>query len=119
MTANAFRRILVAVGAFAAACGVALAAYAAHATLDAEARSALQTAAIFALAHGIALAALAPGASRRLRLGALAALAVGMLLFSGALVARHVFGLSSAPAPFGGSLLILAWLVYAADALRR
>ena len=117
--ADTLRRVFASSGGVFAAFGVGLAAYASHAALAAGARAPLQTAAMFALLHGIALAALAPAPAGRTRLCALAMLVLGTLLFSGALVARHVFGMSSAPAPFGGTLLILGWLVYAADALRR
>lgn len=111
-------RLLAATGAVLAACAVGLSAYAAHA-VAAETRVQLQTAAIFAFGHGIALATLAPRSARRLGLAALALLALGTLLFSGSLVARHAFGTSTALAPFGGTLMILAWLLHAADALRR
>ena len=96
---------------------VALAAYASHAA-DPAVRGNLQTAAMFAFGHGIALAALARGVQSRLALAGLAMLLTGTLLFSGALAAKALLGLSSAPAPFGGSLMILAWLLLAAAALR-
>jgi uncharacterized membrane protein YgdD (TMEM256/DUF423 family) len=111
------RRLLAAAGAVLAASAVALSAYATHAT-QGDARAHLYLAAIFALAHGIALAALAPQARRRLSVVALTALLLGTLLFSGSLVYRHAFGISLGLAPLGGSVMILAWLAYAADALR-
>ena len=45
-------------------------------------------------------------------------LLLGTLLFSGALVAKSLFGGSSATAPFGGSTLIAGWLLYAIAVLR-
>lgn len=109
-------RWLRAVGATLASASVALSAYAAHGA-EGDARAGLQTAAVFAFGHGIALTALARGAMSRLTLAALAVLAAGTLLFSGALVSRYLFEGPSAAAPVGGSLLILGWLLYAAATL--
>lgn len=111
-------RALAAMGAVCAALAVALAAYAAHAARDA-AQAQLYTAAIFAFGHGIALASLAPQAARRLTVVALSGTLLGVLLFAGSLTARYAFGVSLGLAPLGGSLMILSWLLYAADALRR
>lgn len=111
-------RLLAAAGAVLAALAVALSAYAAH-LADALAQSRLQTAAVFAFGHGIALAALAPQARRALARWSLAAVALGVLVFAGGLAAAHFLGSSTRWLPYGGSLMILAWLVYAADALRR
>lgn len=111
-------RALTAGGAVLAAAGIALAAYAAHGAIGAG-RAPLQMAALFAFGDGIALAALAPRAVRPLARIALAALLFGVLLFSGSLAAAHFFGMPVTLAPYGGGLMILAWLVYAADGLRR
>ena len=111
-------RGLSACGAVFAAAGIALSAYAAHSGDD-EVRASLQTAALFAFGHGIALAALVPRATRLLARIALAMLLLGVLLFSGSLVAAHFHGLPTTLAPFGGGLMILGWLVFAAEALRR
>ena len=111
-------RALAAAGAVLAALSVALSAYAAH-VADPTAQSRLQMAALFAFGHGIALAALAPGAARRLARIALVALLIGVLLFAGGLASAYFFGTTTRMLPFGGSLMILAWLVYAADAARR
>lgn len=118
MTSRTPQRALVALGAFFAAAGVALSAYAAHGA-EAVARANLQSAALFALLHGIALTALPRQTASRPGLIALAALALGTALFSGSLVAAHFFALPTRLAPAGGMLLIVGWLVYAADALRR
>lgn len=111
-------RVLAASGALLGASGVALSAYSAHGA-EAAARANLQPAALFALAHGIALAALSPHTPRRLGTFALAMLLLGVLLFSGSLAAAHFFGAPTRLAPIGGSTIILGWLLFAADALRR
>jgi uncharacterized membrane protein YgdD (TMEM256/DUF423 family) len=111
-------RGLGAAGALLAGAGVALSAYAAHAA-DAAARTSLQSAALFALAHGIALAALSRQTPHRFGTVALSTLLIGVLLFSGSLVAAHLLAVPARLAPVGGSLLILGWLLYAADTLRR
>jgi len=110
-------RWLRASGALLAAAAVALSAYAAHGP-QGEAQSHLQTAALFAFGHGLALAALSPHGARRLGVIALGLLLLGALLFCGSLVGTHLLGASLGLAPYGGSLLILAWLLYAADAMR-
>lgn len=80
----------------------------------------LNMAASFALYHGIALAALAPLAVRRLAWLALLVMALGVLLFSGSLVASALFAipLGVAPAswvltPVGGVLMMLGWVLHA------
>ena len=101
-----------------AAAGVALSAYAAHAA-HGDVRAALYTAAILGFGHGVALAVLAPQAVTRLRSVSLCGLLLGTLLFSGSLVLHHALGLPVRLAPFGGSVLILSWLLQAAAILRR
>ena len=118
MKPRSAHRTLTAVGAVLAAAGVALSAYAAHAA-EGVARANLQSAALFALVHGVALAALSRQTPHRLGTAALSMLLIGVLLFSGSLVAAHFFGAPTRLAPAGGSLLILGWLLYAADAFRR
>ncbi|MGN7724689.1 DUF423 domain-containing protein [Luteimonas sp. 22616] len=105
-------------GAVLAAASVALSAYASHAANGAG-QASLQAAAAIAFGHGIALAALSHLARRRLANIALVAMLLGTLLFSGGLVVAHVAGVPARTAPFGGSLLIAAWLAWALDALRR
>ena len=111
-------RALTAVGAVLAAIAIALAAYAAHGAIG-EVRVHLQMAALFAFGHGIALAAIAPHATRPVARIALVAMLLGVLMFSGSLVAAHFLGTPTVLAPYGGSLMIVAWLVFAVDALRR
>lgn len=105
-------RWLAAVGAFYAAAGVALSAYAAHASAGAD-MTRLQTAALFAFGHGVALAALAAVQGNRRTHVALLAIAAGVLLFCGSLVGRAVLQWPATFAPFGGLLLIGGWLLFA------
>ncbi|MBB1061385.1 DUF423 domain-containing protein [Marilutibacter spongiae] len=116
--ANTVQRVLAASGAVLAALSVGLAAYASHA-VDASARPHLMLAAIFAFGHGVALASLAPACRRRLGIGALAALLLGVLLFSGSLAGGQLLGWPTRLAPTGGSLMILAWLALGIDLGRR
>src|ERR1700741_5107957 len=111
-------RLLAAAGALFASGAVALSAYAAHAA-QGETQAALHTAALMAFGHGIALAALSPRMPTRIHFTALCGLLLGTLLFSGSLVLHHLFDIPMRLAPFGGSVLILSWLLYAAAALRR
>ena len=108
---------LAALGAVYAAAAVALAAYASHAAEAGQGR--LLLAAAIAFGHGVALAALAPGASGRLGRVAMALMALGALAFCGSLAAKALWGWPATLAPFGGSLLIAAWLALAMALLRR
>jgi uncharacterized membrane protein YgdD (TMEM256/DUF423 family) len=118
MKPRSMHRALTAFGAVLAAAGVALSAYAAHGA-EGAVRASLQSAALFALVHGVALAALSRQTPHRLGAAALSMLLIGVLLFSGSLVAAHFFGAPTRLAPAGGSLLIFGWLLYAVDAFRR
>ncbi|VXB54389.1 conserved membrane hypothetical protein [Luteimonas sp. 9C] len=109
---------LVAAGALLAGISVGLSAYAAHA-VDGDARSALQTAAVFAFGHGIVLVVLGRAVRSTFELVSLVALLVGTLLFAGALVSRHLFGGPAFFAPWGGMLTMLGWLLLAVTAWRR
>lgn len=111
------RRILGALGSLLAGAAVALSAYAAHGA-QGHAQAQLAQAAAFAFAHGLALAALAPLAMRRTALASLAAMLLGVLLFSGSLAGAALLGWPTRLAPFGGGLMILAWLVHGWDRLR-
>ena len=111
------RSWLAANGALCAAAAVALAAYAAHGA-SGEAQSRLWLAAVFAFGHGLALAVLAP-AARGFGRFAMWLLYVGVLLFSGSLVFNVLAHWPTTLAPFGGTLLIIGWLLYAAETLRR
>ena len=113
-----FRRALVAAGAVLSGLAVALSAYASH-SADGTARTSLYVASALGLAHGIALCALVPQTLRRLGLIALAGLMLGTLLFGGGIVFLHFAGFSLRLTPAGGSLMILSWLLYAVDAMKR
>ncbi|MGH8061265.1 MAG: DUF423 domain-containing protein [Pseudoxanthomonas sp.] len=106
-------------GALLAATAVALGAYSAHGAADAHAQSSLQTAALYAFGHGIALAALAAGTTRSLGRAGLSLLLLGTLLFSGSLALAVFAQASTRFAPVGGICLILGWLSWALDAMRR
>lgn len=110
-------RALAATGGVLAAASVALFAYAAHAA-EPQVQASLHSAALFAFGHGIALSALAPRIRHRLGAIALGLLLLGTLLFSGSLVGAHTLGTATTLAPFGGTLMILAWLLWAADRTR-
>lgn len=109
-------RILVFAGGLCGAAGVALSAAAAH-----LGGAFVSTAASFLLMHApVFLAVGLVGANRMLRCGSLVLL-VGLLLFSGDLLARDFLGSRLFPmsAPIGGTLLIAGWLVIAGSALVR
>ena len=106
-------------GAVLAAIAVGLGAYASHGVADANAQANLQTASLYAFGHGIALAALAAGTTRTLGRFALYLLLVGTLLFSGSLALNALAQLGSKLAPIGGISLMLGWVLWALDALRR
>lgn len=109
---------LAAGGAVLAAASIALSAYASHASHGPD-QARLQLAAMFAFGHGLALAALAPQPARRLRQLALYALAGGVVLFSGSLAASVLAAWPTTLAPFGGMLMMGAWLALAVDLARR
>jgi len=111
------RRIANAIAALFCAISVALGAYAAHAA-DPQARLRLGLAAAFAFAHGLALLALRSregGLATAVRAGFIA----GTIFFCGSLAGAAMFGLPTVLAPIGGTVLILAWLLAAADLLRK
>lgn len=105
------RRALGGIGSVLAGAAVALAAYAAHGA-EADSQARLAQAAAFAFAHGLALAALAPLTRGRVGLGALIAMLVGVLLFSGSLAGAALLGSTTVLAPFGGLLMIGAWCLH-------
>ncbi len=105
---------------FAALCcalSVAIGAYASHAAAG-QMKERLVIAALFGFAHGLALLVLA---ARQSLLGraARAMFALGIIAFSGSLASAAFFATSTAAAPFGGSVLIVGWLVAAVDFLRK
>ena len=106
-------------GALLAASAIGLGAYAAHGVADAHAQSNLQMASLYAFGHGIALAALAAGTTRTLGRVALYVLLLGSVLFCGSLVLNATVGTSSRLAPVGGIGMMLGWVLWGLDALRR
>ena len=116
-TPHPIARALFAGGALMAAAAIALSAYASHVATP-DAKAALQMAGMIGLAHGIALAALSPHAATRLARTALLAMLGGAVLFCGSLVAGHFHATSTALAPLGGGLMIVAWLLLAVAAWR-
>jgi len=106
-------RILAAAGALGCGLAVALGAYAMHAALAPRDHERLAVAALFLFAHGLALAALAPAARSRLQASSMGVLLAGALLFAGSLVLAALAGFEPRLAPFGGSLLMLGWLLAA------
>lgn len=110
---TAWRRLLPAAGALLAAAAVALSAYAAHAS-DGAAQARLQQAALMAFGHGIALAVLGLQPARAVVHGMLAAMLLGVLLFSGSLVLVHLLNWPTRLAPLGGGLMIVSWIGLAA-----
>ncbi len=106
-------RALAGIGALACGVAVGIGAYAMHAALAAQNHERLVIAALFLFAHGLALAALAPRTTLRLRQAGLCVLMVGTILFSGNLILAALLGIAPALAPFGGSLLMLGWLLVA------
>ncbi|OBQ89400.1 DUF423 domain-containing protein [Mesorhizobium sp. AA23] len=109
-------RILVLAGGLVGAAGVALSAAAAH-----GGGAFTGTSSSFLLMHApVFLAIGLIGGSRYLRIASLALL-VGLLLFSGDLLARDFLGSRLFPmsAPIGGTLLIVGWLAIAISAQWR
>lgn len=98
------------------ATGVALGAVAAHALSDPQAAASVERASTYQLLHTIAILVLL-GFEGRAMLIARSLMLVGMAGFSGAIYAKYLLGLPAlgALAPWGGSLLILSWLVVAAS----
>ncbi|WP_313244715.1 DUF423 domain-containing protein [Stenotrophomonas rhizophila] len=111
--------LLACFGGLLAATAVGLSAYASHRIADPLAQSHVTTAALYAFGHGVALAVLGPTQQNSLGKLALYVLLIGTLLFSGSLVAGALWKLSTQLAPVGGTALMLGWLAYGLNALRR
>ncbi|MBD7921818.1 DUF423 domain-containing protein [Xanthomonas bonasiae] len=113
------RSWLACAGGLLAAAAIGLSAYASHGVAEPLAQSHLQTAALYAFGHGLALAALGRSSERLLARAALALLLLGTLLFSGSLAGNALAQWPTRLAPVGGTTLMLGWVLYALDALRR
>jgi uncharacterized membrane protein YgdD (TMEM256/DUF423 family) len=104
-------RALAGIGALACGVAVGIGAYAMHAALTPQNHEFLVIASVFLFAHGLALASLAPGTRSRWRQAGFLALMIGTILFAGSLVLAALLGVTPTLAPFGGSLLMLGWLL--------
>ncbi|MGY3441000.1 MULTISPECIES: DUF423 domain-containing protein [unclassified Bradyrhizobium] len=116
---NGMSRLLIALAAIMGACGVMLAAAAAHLP-DATRLAAASSMLLFHASAAIAAIAVADRAVIHARLGIVAAagFVIAASLFAGDLVLRQYAGHGLFPmaAPSGGTLLILSWLVLAVSA---
>ncbi|MCL2427786.1 MAG: DUF423 domain-containing protein [Alphaproteobacteria bacterium] len=116
-------RSWIVLGALAGLTGVGMAAYAAHAALDPDARRLLASAVDIELWHAPVLLICGVWATRLPRTplihAAGATLSLGVLAFSGALYCLALTG-STLPrlAPTGGVLLMLGWVLLGLAALR-
>jgi len=111
--------LLAGLGGLRAATAGGLSAYASHGIADPLAQSHVTTAALYAFGHGVALAVLGPTQQNTLGRLALYVLLIGTLLFSGSLVAGALWKLSTQLAPIGGTALMVGWLAYGLNALKR
>ena len=107
---------LAAFGALLCAAAVALAAYSSHAAAPGQGER-LALASAFAFSHGLALL-LPVGRARLAQLARLCWL-LGVAGFCGGLIFAVLTGGRAVTAPFGGSLLILGWLILAFHLLRH
>ncbi|MHC2338304.1 DUF423 domain-containing protein [Bradyrhizobium sp. USDA 4454] len=116
---NGVHRLLIGLAAIMGACGVVLAAAAAHLP-DATRLAAASSMLLFHATAAIAAVAVAERAVIHARLGVAAAagFVIAASLFAGDLVLRQYAGHGLFPmaAPTGGTLLILSWLVLAVSA---
>ncbi|MBN6149420.1 DUF423 domain-containing protein [Xanthomonas sp. AmX2] len=110
---------LACAGGMLAAVAIGLSAYASHGVAEPLAQSHLQTAALYAFGHGLALAALGRSSERALGRTGLALLLLGTLLFAGSLAGNALAQWPTRLAPVGGVTLMLGWVLWALDALRR
>ena len=108
-----WHRLPPVIGALACAVSVALGAYASHAAAG-QSRERLALAALFAFGHGLALLATGSRASALASVSR-ACFIGGILLFSGSLACAALFATSTRAAPFGGTLMIVGWLLLAID----
>lgn len=109
-------QLFIILAGLAGACGVGLAAYAAH-----LGGGNLQTASQMLLFHAPALLALAALSPSRFRSLGAWVMVLGLVLFCGDLVMRELAGTRLFPmaAPLGGSSLIFAWVLVAASGFAK
>jgi uncharacterized membrane protein YgdD (TMEM256/DUF423 family) len=117
---NGASRLLIGLAAVMGACGVILAAAAAHLP-DATRLAAASSMLLFHATAAIAIIAVAERAIVHTKLGVVAAagFVIAASLFAGDLTLRQYggHGLFPMAAPSGGTLLILSWLVLAVSAM--
>ena len=117
---NGASRLLIGLAAIMGACGVILAAAAAHLP-DASRLAAASSMLLFHATAAIATIAVAERGIIHLKLGVVAAagFVIAASLFAGDLTLRQYggHGLFPMAAPSGGTLLILSWLVLAVSAM--
>jgi uncharacterized membrane protein YgdD (TMEM256/DUF423 family) len=117
---NGASRLLISLAAIMGACGVILAAAAAHLP-DATRPAAASSMLLFHATAAIATIAVADRAIIHAKLGVVAAagFVIAASLFAGDLTLRQYggHGLFPMAAPSGGTLLILSWLVLAVSAM--
>ncbi|MGY3583840.1 uncharacterized membrane protein YgdD (TMEM256/DUF423 family) [Bradyrhizobium sp. USDA 4341] len=117
---NGASRLLIGLAAIMGACGVILAAAAAHLP-DASRLAAASSMLLFHATAAIATIAVAERAIIHLKLGVVAAagFVIAASLFAGDLTLRQYggHGLFPMAAPAGGTLLILSWLALAVSAM--
>ncbi|WP_342725965.1 DUF423 domain-containing protein [Bradyrhizobium sp. B097] len=117
---NGASRLLIGLAAIMGACGVILAAAAAHLP-DASRLAAASSMLLFHTTAAIATIAVAERAIIHLKLGVVAAagFVIAASLFAGDLTLRQYggHGLFPMAAPSGGTLLILSWLLLAVSAM--
>ena len=75
-------------------------------------------AAYFAFAHGLSRIVLARVSANKSNFGACGLMFIGLLLFSGSLVAAVIWQTATTFAPAGGMALILSWCWVAVNFLR-
>lgn len=111
--------LMACIGGLFAAVAIGLSAYASHGVEDAHLQTNLQSAALYAFGNGLALACLAPRAQRLLAQVGLVLILLGTVMFSGSLAANALWGWATKVAPFGGIAMMLGWVLWAFNALRR
>jgi len=115
---NVPSRAWIIVAALLGATAVALGAVGAHAVSDPMAVTSLERASTYQLIHAVVLLALS-GMSLKLIGLARILMLVGVIGFSGAIYAKYLLGMPALGkfAPFGGTALILSWLILVAAAV--
>lgn len=105
------RRAQGSCGALLALLAIGYSAWATHGLPPGRAQHNVLMACLYAFGHGAVLAVLAQQALSSLARTALWVLLLGVLLFSGSLLAGAVLGWPTRAAPVGGLLLMLGWLL--------